>query len=221
MKIPYHHGDTAETCPLCAAVDSYRVACDGGPYYRCRSCDMVFLHRGCLLPAVREKAEYDLHRNEVHDAGYRRFLSRTFAQVQSHCMPPARGLDFGCGPGPALVMMAREAGYRMDAFDPFYANQTTVFGREYDFITATEVAEHLAHPRFELERLWSLLRPGGILVIQTQRVLDDVRFRDWRYRRDPTHVSFFAERSFCWLAAHFGAGLTLPHKDVAVLHKPA
>ena len=32
----------------------------------------------------------------------------------------------------------------------------------------------------------------------------DDRFATWHYRRDPTHVVFYREETFAWLAAHFG-----------------
>ena len=64
------------------------------------------------------------------------------------------------------------------------------------------------------------LAPGGVLVLQTQRVLGDERFKTWRYRHDPTHIVFFAEASFRVLAARWQAELCFPHADVAVFTKP-
>ena len=59
----------------------------------------------------------------------------------------------------------------------------------------------LTTPRAVLDTLWGCLKPGGVLVLQTQRVLGDERFKTWRYRHDPTHIVFFAEASFQVLAA--------------------
>lgn len=56
-------------------------------------------------------------------------------------------------------------------------------------------------------------------MIQTGRVLDDTRFATWNGRRDPSHIVFFADASFAWLAARWGAVLALPHRAVAVLVK--
>jgi hypothetical protein len=50
-----------------------------------------------------EKARYDRHTNQIHDPGYRAFLSRVLDPLRQQISPPALGLDFGCGPGPALV----------------------------------------------------------------------------------------------------------------------
>lgn len=180
---------------------------------------MVALNPAFFLEPEREKAEYDLHRNDPADPRYRAFLARSLDEVVRRVAPPARGLDFGCGPGPALAAMVREAGYVVDLYDPFYADDRAVFERRYAFITCTEVVEHFAHPRRELERLWRMLEPGAPLVIQTGRVLDDARFRTWRYRQDPTHIRFFARESFVWLAAQWDASIDFPQRDVAVLQQ--
>jgi 2-polyprenyl-3-methyl-5-hydroxy-6-metoxy-1,4-benzoquinol methylase len=89
----------------------------------------------------------------------------------------------------------------------------------YDFITASEVVEHLHHPRFELERLWSALRPRGILGIMTKRVRDQHAFANWHYKNDPTHVIFFSEATFVWLSRYWSAELQVVGPDVVLFRK--
>jgi 2-polyprenyl-3-methyl-5-hydroxy-6-metoxy-1,4-benzoquinol methylase len=113
--------------------------------------------------------------------------------------------------------MLREAGFEMRAYDPIYRDDPSALDGPYDFITCTEVAEHLHRPRDELERLRSLLRPGGLLVIQTRLAVGDEAFADWPYRRDPTHVAFYARRSFEWLARLWNARLEIHGHDVVSL----
>ncbi|MGL5452489.1 MAG: class I SAM-dependent methyltransferase [Aeromonas sp.] len=208
-------------CPLCASDYHYPLAVADKVYHRCLRCQLVWLARRYHLDEVAEQAVYDGHDNRVDDPRYRAFLQRAFGEVLSRVGPPACGLDFGCGPGPALIAMGREAGYQMAGYDKFYANDPAVLARRYDFITSTEVIEHIATPRSALDLLWDRLKPSGVLVLQTQRVLSDERFKNWRYRHDPTHIVFFAEGSFQWLAAHWQAELSFPHADVAVLIKPS
>ncbi|WCH23905.1 class I SAM-dependent methyltransferase [Aeromonas salmonicida] len=207
-------------CPLCGAVDSYALPVAGKYYHRCRSCELVWLDGADHLGPSAEKAVYDGHDNQVDDPRYRHFLMRAFGEVLSRVPPPASGLDFGCGPGPALIAMGREAGYQMAGYDKFYADLPDLLTRQYDFITSTEVIEHIADPRAALDVLWGCLKPGGILVLQTQRVLDDDRFKTWRYRHDPTHIVFFAEASFRALAIRWQADVLFPHGDVVVFTKP-
>jgi len=45
------------------------------------------------------------------DPRYRRFLARLAEPLIAHLPKGARGLDFGCGPGPTLSLMLREAGF--------------------------------------------------------------------------------------------------------------
>ncbi|XEI33902.1 class I SAM-dependent methyltransferase [Aeromonas veronii] len=207
-------------CPLCTSHRSYPLPVAGKRYHRCLACELVWLDEADHLDAVAEKAVYDGHDNRVDDPRYRTFLMRAFGEVLARVPLPASGLDFGCGPGPALVAMGREAGYQMAGYDKFYADFPELLARQYDFITSTEVIEHIAEPRAVLDRLWACLKPGGLLVLQTQRVLSDERFKSWRYRHDPTHIVFFAEASFRVLAASWQAELGLPHADVAVFSKP-
>ncbi|MET3999816.1 class I SAM-dependent methyltransferase [Marinobacterium sp. MBR-109] len=201
-------------CPLCGSDDLYPLRCKERLYHRCRTCELVHLEPTQRLSEQAEKAIYDDHENAVDDPGYRRFLSRAFEQVTQHQLPPAKGLDFGCGPGPALVAMAREAGYEMSLYDKYYHPDPASLQQQYDFITCTEVVEHLADPLTVLDQLWSLLSPDGLLVLQTKRVLDENRFRSWHYRNDPTHITFFAEASFRWLAQRWQANVSFPHADV-------
>ncbi|KRW50085.1 methyltransferase [Aeromonas allosaccharophila] len=206
-------------CPLCASAQAYSLPVAGKRYHRCLACELVWLDEADHLDEAAEKAVYDGHDNRVDDPRYRTFLMRAFGEVLSGVAIPASGLDFGCGPGPALVAMGREAGYQMAGYDKFFANFPELLTRQYDFITSTEVIEHIAEPRAALEQLWACLKPGGVLVLQTQRVLSDERFKNWRYRHDPTHIVFFAEASFRVLAASWQAELSFPHADVAVLQK--
>ncbi|MGL5947554.1 MAG: class I SAM-dependent methyltransferase [Aeromonas sp.] len=208
-------------CPLCAKRDHYPLQVAQKTYYRCRHCALVWLDSAFYLDSAAEKAVYDGHDNQINDPRYRAFLSRTWQQVSARFTPPANGLDFGCGPGPALLAMAQEAGFTMWGFDKFYANDAALLQQSYDFITCTEVIEHIAAPREVLEGLWAQLRPNGILVLQTQQVLDDARFATWRYRHDPTHIVFFARDSFVYLANAWQCALHTPHPDVVVLIKPS
>lgn len=173
------------------------------------------------MPRETERAEYDLHQNSPTDPGYRKFLGRLFHPLRERLSPGARGLDFGCGPGPALSVMFAEAGHPMAVYDPFYAPDRSVIDQSYDFITASEVVEHLHRPGEELGRLWSCLKPGGILGLMTQMVIDREAFARWRYRDDMTHVCFFSRETFAWLADRWRAEIIFPQKDVALLCKSA
>ena len=172
------------------------------------------------LSADAEKAEYDLHRNSVDDPGYRRFLGRLAGPLLARLTTASQGLDFGCGPGPALAAMLREAGHQVRLYDCFYAPDDSVLTGPYDFITASEVVEHLHQPGDVLARLWQALRPGGCLGLMTKLVIDREAFSRWHYKNDPTHVCFFSRETFAWLAAQWGAEAEMIGDDVIIFTKP-
>lgn len=167
-----------------------------------------------------EKAVYDLHDNNPADPGYRCFLRKLLDPLQERLPEQARGLDFGCGPGPALAQMLIADGHPMALYDPLYHPNRDVLDGVYDFVTATEVLEHLHDPSTTLKLLDSLFRPGGWLAVMTCFQTDDSRFANWHYRRDPTHVVFYRQATLSWIANHFGWHLTIPVKDVALFQKP-
>ena len=209
-------------CPLCHGKQIVHYYRDGArDYLRCPDCNLVFVPPGQHLSAAAGKAYYDLHENHLDDPGYRRFLDRLFSPLNERLAPNANGLDFGCGPGPALAAMLREAGHQVVLYDPLYAPDDTVLGAPYDFITLSEVAEHLAAPGVELDRLWRLLRPGGWLAIMTKRVRDQDAFKTWHYITDPTHIAYFSEATFFWLAERWSAEIEIVGNDVVLFKKDA
>jgi SAM-dependent methyltransferase len=207
-------------CPLCGgtAVENFHVDQDRS-YRRCRDCHLVFVPAHFQLDPVEEKARYDLHENDPDDPGYRRFLSRLTEPLLERIGPSQTGLDFGCGPGPALPAILAEHGHVVDRYDPFYFDDPAVFYKSYDFICATEVVEHLRRPGRELGRLFSLLRPGGWLGIMTKMVIGREAFRRWHYIRDWTHISFFSRETFEFVAERFGTELIFVGKDVVLMRK--
>lgn len=212
--------EVQHACPLCGQATEHYHADQRRSYRRCPACDLVHVPREYHLDATAEKAEYDLHRNSPEDSGYRRFLGRAAEAVQARVAPPARGLDFGCGPGPTLSVMLEEAGYTMALYDKYYAAHPGALLQTYDFVTATEVFEHLAAPAAVLDRLLACLRPGGWLVVMTKRVLDREAFADWHYIRDATHIAFFSAPTFEWIASRHGLKLEYAGDDVVALQRP-
>lgn len=209
-------------CPLCGAKKTELYLKDRKrSYYSCSRCALIFVPELFLLNGDEEKARYDLHINHRDDPGYREFLSRFSKPLIASLPPGAEGLDFGCGPGPVLAEMLESAGHSIDLFDLYYHPYDAVFTQTYDFITATEVVEHLAQPWTELERLWSMLKPGGLLAIMTQIPPEQSDFNSWYYKADPTHITFFSHKSLEWIAGELGTVVEIKDKDVFFFRKQA
>ncbi|MCC1498324.1 class I SAM-dependent methyltransferase [Alcanivorax sp. 1008] len=192
-------------CPLCLSIDSTHFAnADDRDYFRCPRCQLTFLAPEQLPDAAAERAHYGLHENDPADPRYCGWLSQLAAPLDKQLIAPSKGLDYGCGPGPALAQMMQERGHSMAVYDPIFAPDSSVLNQQYDFVTCTEVVEHFHQPAREFERLTSLLTPTGVLAIMTSLLDDGVDFHTWHYRRDPTHVCFYRRETFIWIAAHFG-----------------
>ena len=180
---------------------------------------MVFVPAGFFLTSSVEKRKYEHHQNAPEDLVYQEYLKQIMDPVLERISEGAKGLDFGCGPGPALSQMFEAGGYKTDIYDAYFAPNDDVFGRSYDFITACEVVEHFYKPQMELDRLFSMLRPGGVLAIKTQLTPYDGTFPRWFYKRDITHVCFFSIKSLKYLAERWGAELEIVKADVFVFRK--
>lgn len=207
-------------CPLCAYSDTTEYHRDRArPYRHCRQCQLVYVPADYHLSPRAEKAEYDQHRNSITDAGYRKFLQRMAQPLIERLAPNSEGLDFGCGPGPALADIMQQAGYGMQLYDLYYYPDNSTLNRHYDFITATEVIEHLAQPWQVLQMLWPMLRPGGTLGLMTKLVIDRERFASWHYIRDPTHIAFYSRDTMTYLATRLSADIEFVASDVVLLRK--
>lgn len=205
-------------CPLCKTPGAFFYHSDKRrDYYQCGICDLVFVPEKFHLSPEAEKSEYDLHENNPEDSGYRKFLSRLFNPMQARLRAGMTGLDFGCGPGPALAAMFTESGFKMKAYDPFYYPDKTVLDSQYNFVACTEAIEHFADPGKDIERLFGLLKPNGLLGIMTKLVRDRKAFKSWHYINDPTHISFFSIKTFQWLAIKYHAECELIGNDVIIL----
>lgn len=210
--------DAARHCPACRDDDTRAFATVGSrDYRRCGRCAATYLDPRQYPSPDEERAVYERHRNDPGDPGYRRFLARLAGPLLARLAPGSSGLDYGCGPGPALAAMLREAGHAVALYDPFFHPDPAPLSQVYDFVACTETAEHFHRPADEFDRLGALLRPGGWLAVMTCFQTEDAAFAGWHYRRDPTHVVFYREETFRRLADDRGWRCEVPAKDVALL----
>jgi hypothetical protein len=208
------------TCPLCSGnrVSAFHED-RSREYLRCATCRLIFVPPEFHFSSADEKTEYDLHQNSPDDSGYRQFLGRLFEPVNALLTPASSGLDFGSGPGPTLSVMFEESGHKMAIYDPIYAPDPSSLARQFDFVTASEVVEHFRSPADDLHRLWSCVKPGGLLGIMTKQARDQTSFATWHYKNDLTHVSFFSRETLEWLAVTWNAEASFVGPDVVLFSK--
>lgn len=193
--------DDRFACPLCddEGKPLFKTE-EGREYVTCSRCGLVWMTPEGRLSLDDEKAHYDTHENSPEDLRYRRFLDQLWQPLKSRLNPNASGLDYGSGPGPTLHLMAREDGFDCEPFDPFFAPDWHRLEQPYDFITCSETAEHFHRPREQFKQLHTMLNPGGWLGLMTQRLSGIDEFPSWFYHRDPTHVCFYQDGTFKWIA---------------------
>jgi hypothetical protein len=202
----------AYPCPLCGEVSVFFIQLPARPVYECPRCELRFVPKPWQVTPEQERARYELHRNSLQDEGYVRFLRPVIdgleRHLQSGCegesrLSPARILDYGSGPTPVLVELLHREGFKAVAYDPYFAPEPDL-SKPFDAVIATETFEHFRQPRLEIDRIVSLLRHGGLLVVMTALCLPGRDFRTWHYANDETHIAFYSEGTFRFVESTWG-----------------
>ena len=208
-------------CIVCESklIESFQTS-DKKKYWNCLHCFSKFLDKKHYINSEIEKERYLEHENIIEDEGYRNFLSRLSNPLIEKLLPSSKGLDFGCGHGPALADILTKDGFDVDLYDPYFFPNESIFLKKYDFITCTETAEHFFEPAKEFKTFDKLLNKSGWLGVMTNTLTTDDAFDSWYYRRDPTHVVFYAEKAFEVIAMQRGWNCEIVTKDVVLFYKP-
>jgi 2-polyprenyl-3-methyl-5-hydroxy-6-metoxy-1,4-benzoquinol methylase len=176
------------------------------------------------LPDIHQRARADLSERCV----------KWLKVLRRYRQPPAKVLEIGAGHG-AYTALLRWAGYDATALDlsPWVADfararfdvsylvgpveQQKLEPRSFDVVVANDVLEHLADPRTTMRRCAELLKPDGVLVIQTPEyptsrtynelvTSDDLFLEHLRARTE--HLYLFSRSALEFLLAGLGFGET-------------
>ena len=172
-------------------------------YWKCSYCEAIFLDKEFYLSSNDEYKHYLTHNNDVNDPRYKQFLSNLMLPLIERIKLNSIGLDYGCGPGPALSLMLREKGHQMFNYDPFFHPKKSNLLKTYDFISCSETVEHFHNPFYEFTRFNELLNDGGVIGIMTNFHSKENIFENWYYIKDPTHVVFYTKNTFLIIAKMF------------------
>ena len=188
-------------------------------YWKCLFCLSKFLDKKHYVDFETEKKHYLKHNNHINDIDYRKFLSRLTNPLKKYISKNENGLDYGCGFAPALVEMLSEEGYNIECYDPFFFPNKNIFLKKYQFITCSEVVEHFFQPYEEFKKIDDILKVNGYLAIMTSFMTDDNLFKDWYYRRDPTHVVFYSKKTFQVIASQMNWQMINISKNIVIFYK--
>jgi SAM-dependent methyltransferase len=204
-------------------------------HYLCLNCSYRFVH-----PAIPQERLLDCYRRAPrHHWGTEpavarsRFYARK-RQLLEQFAPGRRVLDFGCYDGGFLAYLgngwdvagiepsddaARLAESRgVHILGPTVQSVATPSVAPFDAVVMLDVIEHLGEPVAALRALAALLRPGGIVLIETGDT-DAPHFRRtgklYPYCGLVEHVGFFNARSLAE-AGRQAAALELAHAERSV-----
>ena len=190
-------------------------------YHYCQNCDCINLDTAYCLSLEKENSLYNNHQNSLENQGYVQMFEDFLDYFWNDLTCKDKSLDFGSGPTPVLSQLLQKRGVHVDCYDKFYQPIKCFENQTYDFITSTEVFEHLNNPLETLRLLTKHLRPKGILAIMTLfHQNDQAHFLTWWYRRDPTHITFYTPKTLEVLANKCGLDIVRTDgKRIAVLKK--
>ena len=209
-----------ETCPLCLASEAAEFHRDKlRPYFKCPSCDLVFVPRLFHLTPREEMQRYEQHQNNPEDAAYRDFLLRLGAPLMQKLKPGSRGIDYGSGPGPTLSLILAEQGFPTEIYDPYFADNPGVLEKVYDFLTCTETVEHFRNPAKHWQKIYDLVKPGGWIGVMTSLITKDTDFKTWHYSRDDTHIAFYSTETMKWIAKRYELEMEIFGDSVVLMRK--
>jgi len=207
-------------CPLCLNNDTILYSKDLlRQYYFCKKCHLVFVPAEFHISLQAEKERYDYHDNNPDNPGYRNFLNQLVQPLIPLLKKPYNGIDFGSGPIPVLSLLLETAGFQMSNFDPFYANEENITSQKYDFLTSCEVIEHFRNPLEEWNKMIAMVKNRGLIAISTETLSENISFNTWYYKSDKTHICFYSEKTFKWLAEHFQLKKRYTQSPVRIFQK--
>lgn len=210
-----HH---PSTCSLCSDSKVRKIYTNKHrEFYRCSTCDLIFVPSYSHLHLNDQKHLYDFHNNSSENNGYKSFLKKLLDPLLEYLSPEMCGLDFGSGPGPTAHKIMQEYGYQVHIYDPLYANSTQHLEQKYDFVTCTEVVEHFCTPYLSWQELVGLVRNAGHLAVMTMLHTDNTDFSTWWYKNDLTHVAFYSQHTIKWIAKHFCLNIEYSDTERAII----
>jgi len=187
-------------------------------YFWCQACQLIFAGKQYYPSYEDEKARYDLHGYNAGQSGHMAFLEQILNPMMGYIKSGMNGLDYGCGPKPVVSEWLEKKGIQCDNYDPFYDFKCS--SDPYDFIVSTEVVEHFRKPLEEWNKVAGLLKPGGFLMIMTERWRCIEEFESWHYKTDATHVCFYHLETFSYIGKQYGLKLEEhDEKRVVIMRK--
>lgn len=168
-------------------------------YFICGTCGAYVKDKKYYVSSKQEKDQYEEHNNDVNDVRYQKFTSPITNAIFEKQTIEHLGLDYGCGTGPVISKQLIDKDYQVKLFDPYFYPDRDFKNYQYDYIYSCEVFEHFYQPKQEIEMLVGLLKPRGRLYVMTHLYNSEIDFKNWYYRKDPTHVFIYTLKTIKYI----------------------
>lgn len=211
-------------CPLCSGETRFRYTIERfKPSFDILICTECGLEMQSQMPVddaalygtdyYSGKADYS-YRDERKQEHFERFVWKArLRKIKSYVPGGGDFLDVGCAYG-GLALVAASEGFRAHGLDVsgeavrgarergLDAHQGRITDRIFkpasmDVVTMIEVIEHLANPVEAMRALGDIIRPGGLLVIQTanfagrQAITEGAQYHYYL----PGHLHYFSRQN--------------------------
>jgi len=189
-------------CNLCHASDCPRLNTNGKrTFHYCGRCQLISAPPHEHLSLFEEKQRYSHHRNFADNPDYVRYLTEFSREIDRIPTEHPAILDFGSGPEYVLARVLREKGMLCEPYDPLYGIGKEALLKQYDIVILCETIEHLRDLRAELRLCGRICKKTGYIVIRTQHYATKESVPSWWYAIDETHINFFNDYSFSYMAS--------------------
>lgn len=187
-------------CPVCASKDAKVLwTKNNATYVRCNVCSLVYenprLSEKELVEFYSDKSYFIQGLNPTVTSGYENYFTQcTQALVEEYfdiveqyaLQKPGVFCDVGCGPG-GLLKVAQTRGWdavgveisswavqegEKDGLNIFEGSllDAQFPSNHFDAVAMFDVLEHLTAPKEYLREIQRILKPGGVLVVETPNV---------------------------------------------------
>jgi SAM-dependent methyltransferase len=214
--------------PVCVCCGESPLLPQWNDFLICPTCGVMRYQGGCTNEFLKTIYTQDYYQGKVYidyeaDAQiHKRTLQGHLFKVDRHLPKGGRLLELGCATGHFLELARRRypnpLGIDISGFAVSQCRKKGLNALEGDFkemaiqerfdaVCMWDTIEHLAQPREVLEKIASVLRPGGCLFLTTGDLgswLARVQGVRWRQIHPPEHLFYFTKGSLRAICAQSG-----------------
>ncbi|MGB2925067.1 MAG: class I SAM-dependent methyltransferase [Limnothrix sp.] len=227
-----------EACPVCETNKArYLFTIDIGQLITCQNCSLIYYIPRPSPEELTKFYSNENYRKEFSESlmSGKKFAKQRYFQFEENIkkydpkllnLSSKKILDIGCGTGDFLNIAQEKnwtiAGQELSSEAAISANQMlghncvqsgdlsilNLPAEFYDVVTIYHVIEHLISPIEMLQKIHKLVRPGGLVFVETPNIGGlgaKIQKEKWSQIMPPEHINYFqpASLKYCFNKAGF------------------